>query len=109
RSYGARYIVCSSLLEGNEFTKEDADHTTTVLNDAGKILARNGLLLCYQPQDFELQPNETQTLFDYLVAKVEKRYVHFEMDVFLVKQAGQDPVALLKISYAFCSHEFEGS
>ena len=31
-----------------------------------------------------------------MVEKFDQRFVQFEMDVFWVKQAGQDPVALLK-------------
>lgn len=97
RSYGARYIVCSWIPhQGDAFTKEDADRAATVFNAAGKVMARNGLLLCYHPHGYEFQPYENGTIFDYLVGKLDIRYVHFEMDVFWVKQAGQDPVALLK-------------
>ena len=36
------------------------------------------------------------TLFDYLVQHTNAEYFNFEMDVFWVKNPGQDPVALLK-------------
>lgn len=97
RSYGARYIVCSwNPHENGTFTKEDVDRAAAVLNAAGKTIARNGLLLCYQPSGDEFQPYGGGTLFDYFVQQLDLRVVHFEMDVFQIKQAGQDPVSLLK-------------
>ena len=36
------------------------------------------------------------TLFDYMMEKLDKRYVYLELDVFWIKQAGQDPLELLK-------------
>jgi sugar phosphate isomerase/epimerase len=35
-------------------------------------------------------------LFDYMVALLDKKYLNFELDVYWVKQAGVDPVALLQ-------------
>jgi sugar phosphate isomerase/epimerase len=97
RSYGAKFIVCSYVPTGEKpFTKEDVDKAAEALNAAGKIISRNGMLLCYQPNGLEFSSHKNGTLFDYLVEKLDSRYVHFEMDVFWIKQANQDPVALLK-------------
>jgi sugar phosphate isomerase/epimerase len=98
RSYGAKYIVCSGLppSNGESTTKEDIDKIAAALNHAGKIVSRNGMMLCYQPSGYEFKANGTGTLFDYMVEKLDSRFVHFEMDVYRVKQGGQDPVALLK-------------
>ena len=98
RSYGAKYIVCSSVPHDSKaFTAADADHAAEVLNAAGKVVSRNGLLLCYQPAGFEFQPVSTGgTLFDYFMKKLDIRFVHLQLDVFWIKQAGQNPVSLLK-------------
>ena len=97
RSYGAKYVVIFSIpFEGESFTVEDADKAAAVFNAAGKIIARNGLMLCYHPHGYEFKPYKDGTLFDYMVEKFDSRFVQFEMDVFWVKQAGQDPLALLK-------------
>jgi sugar phosphate isomerase/epimerase len=97
RSYGAKYIVIFSIpFEGETFTAEDVDKAAAVFNAAGKLVSRNGLMLCYHPHGYEFKPYQDGTLFDYMVKKFDSRFVQFEMDVFWVKQAGQDPLALLK-------------
>lgn len=97
RSYGAKYIVIFSIpFEGETFTAEDVDKAAAVFNATGKLIARNGLMLCYHPHGYEFKPYKDGTLFDYMVEKFDSRFVQFEMDVFWVKQAGQDPLALLK-------------
>jgi sugar phosphate isomerase/epimerase len=97
RAYGARYISCSWIPhEGEVFTKEDADRAIRVLNQAGKTISRNGLLLCYHPHGYEFGKYENGTLFDYMMSQLDSRYVYLEMDVFWIKQAGQDPIAILK-------------
>lgn len=97
RSYGAKYVACFWIPhnDGN-FTAEDVDRAAVVFNAAGKIIAGNGMLLCYHPHGYEFKPYKDGTLFDYMIEKFDSRYVHFEMDVFWIKQAGQDPVAVLK-------------
>jgi sugar phosphate isomerase/epimerase len=97
RSYGAKYVVIFSIpFEGKIFTAEDVDKAAEVFNVAGKLIARNGLMLCYHPHGYEFVPYKDGTLFDYMVQKFDPRFVQFEMDVFWVKQAGQDPLELLK-------------
>ncbi len=97
RAYGAKFVVIFWIPhDGDTFTAEDVDSAAEVFNTAGKILARNGLLLCYHPHGYEFKPYKDGTLFDYMVEKFDQRFVQFEMDVFWVKQAGQDPVAVLK-------------
>lgn len=97
RSYGAKYVVCFWIPhDGDNFTAKDVDSAAVVFNAAGKIMASNGLLLCYHPHGYEFKPYKDGTLFDYMMEKFDSPYVQFEMDVFWIKQPGQDPVALLK-------------
>lgn len=96
RSYGARFIVCYWLPHEGAFTPEDAERTSQVLNQAGKIIAQNGLLLCYHPHGYEFGEYQSATVFDYLMTKLDPSVVYLQMDVFWVKQAGLEPVALLK-------------
>lgn len=97
RAYGAKFVVCYWIPhKGDTLTLEDINKAAAVFNKAGKVLAQNGLLLCYHPHGYEFQPHEKGTLFDYMVDTFDARYVYLQMDVFWVKQAGQDPVALLK-------------
>ena len=65
-------------------------------NNAGKLLAANGIKFCYHAHGYEFRPYENTTLFDYLMKNLDPKYVNFEMDVFWMKHPGQDPVALLE-------------
>jgi sugar phosphate isomerase/epimerase len=97
RAYGAKFIVCFWIPHTqNNFTLEDAEKAATVFNNAGKVISGYGLLLCYHPHGYEFKPYNEGTLFDHMMTKFDQRYVYLELDVFWIKQAGQDPLALLK-------------
>lgn len=98
KAFGARYVVCFWIPHENDdvFTIEHMREAAEVFNRAGKMMAENGLSLCYHPHGYEFRPYQGGTLFDYLVTETDPRYLNFEMDVFWVKHPGQDPVALLK-------------
>jgi sugar phosphate isomerase/epimerase len=97
KAFGAKYVVCFWIPhDGDAFTMEDMNEAIRVFTAAGKLLADNGLTLCYHPHGYEFRPYQEGTLFDYLVKQTDPRYLNFEMDVFWVKHPGQDPVALLR-------------
>ena len=97
RAYGAKFVVCSWIPhKGDTLTIADTKKAVAVFNKAGRIMAQNGLLFCYHPHGYEFQSYETGTYFDYLVKTFDTRYVYLEMDVFWIKQAGQDPLTLLR-------------
>jgi sugar phosphate isomerase/epimerase len=98
KALGAKYVVCFWIPhdDDNIFTLEHTKDAASVFNNAGKMMADNGLSLCYHPHGYEFRPYQDGTLFDYLVKETDPRYLNFEMDVFWVKHPGQDPVALLK-------------
>ena len=45
---------------------------------------------------YEFQPYKDGTLFDLIMAETNPKYVSFQMDVFWVAHAGQDPVKLME-------------
>lgn len=93
---GAKYVMCAWVPhERGKFSKADADKTIEVFNNAGKVLAENGLIFCYHPHGYEFQPFEDGTLLDYLINNTNPDYVSYEMDVFWIQFGGGDPVALL--------------
>jgi sugar phosphate isomerase/epimerase len=97
RSYGARFVVCFWIPHSADtFKVADAEEAAFVLNNAGIVMARNGLMLAYHPHGYEFARHGDGTLFDHLVQQLDTRVVQLQMDVFWIKQAGQDPVALLK-------------
>lgn len=96
RMYGAKYVVCAWIPHQNNFTIADVQKAATVFNKAAQVMALNGLLFCYHPHGYEFQSYADGNLFDELMNALDTRYVYLEMDVFWIKQAGQDPVTLLK-------------
>jgi Sugar phosphate isomerases/epimerases len=95
--YGASYIVCFWIPhDADNFTIDDINKAVDAFNKAGKIMYEQGLKFCYHPHGYEFRPYQNGTLFDYLVKHTDPRYVNYEMDVFWIKNPGQDPVALLK-------------
>ncbi|HRH60149.1 MAG TPA: sugar phosphate isomerase/epimerase [Chitinophagaceae bacterium] len=96
--YGAKYVMCAWVPHDDKkgFTIDDANKAIKVFNTAGKILKDNGLTFCYHAHGYEFVPYENSNLYDYMMQQLNAEYVSFEMDVFWMKQPGQDPVALLQ-------------
>ena len=51
---------------------------------------------CYHHHAFEFGPKEGSRPIDVFLERLDRNLVKFEMDVFWVSVAGQDPVALLE-------------
>ncbi|WP_460947193.1 sugar phosphate isomerase/epimerase family protein [Spirosoma daeguense] len=97
KALGAKYVACFWIPhEGDIFTINHAERAIDVFNTAGKLLADNGITLCYHTHGYEFQTYKDGTFFDYLAANLDPKSVHFEMDVFWIKAPGYDPVAILQ-------------
>lgn len=97
KAFGAKYVMCAWVPhKAGDFTMQEIDKAIEVFNRSGKLLAENGIKLCYHPHGYEFRPYKEGNMFDYMATKTDPKYVNFEMDVFWVKHPGQDPVALLQ-------------
>src|SRR5688572_12206425 len=97
KAFGVNYVMCSWIPhKGVQLTLDETKNAIRVFESAGKVLAASGIFLCYHMHGFEFDSYEDGTLFDLMVKSLDPKYANFEMDVFWVKQPGQDPVALLK-------------
>ncbi|MDQ4141544.1 MAG: sugar phosphate isomerase/epimerase [Bacteroidota bacterium] len=92
---GAKYVMVSWIPHQKEFTLADAQKAASDFNRVGKILKDQGLTFCYHNHGYEFVPYKNGTLFDYLAANTDPRYVSFEMDILWAFHGGQDPVQLL--------------
>jgi len=93
------YVVCYWIPhDGDNFTFDDMKKGVEVFNAAGKVLAENGIGLWYHAHGYEFRTYEggKGTMFEYMMEKTNPAYVNFQMDVFWMKNPGQDPVKLLK-------------
>ena len=99
KELGAQYVVCYWIPhDGDNFTYADMQKGVEVFNEAGKTLKENGLSLTYHPHGYEFREYKEGkgTLFEYMMEKTNPEYINFQMDVFWIKNPGQDPVVLLK-------------
>jgi sugar phosphate isomerase/epimerase len=65
-----------------------------ILNTIAHKAKDAGLEFLYHNHDFEFQPNKDGVVpIDYLLEKLDPKYVNFQMDLYWVTKAGADPVA----------------
>ena len=99
KALGAKYIVCPWIPHGKEgFTEELAHKVAADFNAWGKLCRDAGLKLGWHPHGFEFVPTKAgngETMFDIVARETDPKNLCFEMDVFWVFHAGQDPVKLL--------------
>ena len=91
--FGARFATFYWIPHSGMFDIEKAKEAVDVLNKAGALLAENGITLQYHPHGYEFFPHEDGTILDYMLKNVTE--ATFQMDVFWIKQGGQDPVDFL--------------
>ena len=95
--YGASYVVCFWIPhQGEQITISEAEEAIKVFNTAGQALAESGLQFCYHPHGYEFALVQNETMLDHIINNTDPLFCNFEMDVYWIKQPGQDPLALLK-------------
>jgi len=93
---GLKYMVCA-YLSANE--RGDLDHykkLADIFNKAGETCKKSGIQFCYHNHDFEFQVQNGVFPYDILLEKTDKNLVKMEVDLYWVKKAGQDPLALFQ-------------
>lgn len=93
---GLEYIGCAWIDHQDPFEEKTCRAAIEVFNNAGAALARHGLKFFYHTHGYEFQPHGKGTLFDLMVTETDPQHVSYEMDVFWIVHAGQNPVKLFK-------------
>jgi sugar phosphate isomerase/epimerase len=93
---GAEYVVCSTVPHRKKLTAEDCERAVDSLNGFGENLAKTELRCCYHTHGVEFEKSPEGTLFDRLATRTNSKFVNFEMDIFWIVYAYQDPVKLLR-------------
>ena len=91
---GLKYAGCPSVPQKGSLDLAGCEAAIAVFNRAGEAMARHHVEFFYHPHGYEFKPYADGTYFDLLAAKTDPKFVHFEMDVFWVVHAGQDPLKL---------------
>lgn len=91
---GMKYLLCPYLGANKEldFYKRAAEQ----FNKNGEIAKKAGIRFGYHNHDYSFKPVEGQLPQDVMMQNTNKDTVDFEMDIYWVVAAGQDPIAWFK-------------
>ena len=92
---GLTYVGCAWIPHTEPFDEAACRHAAAVFNHAGEIAAQHHMTFFYHTHGYEFRPFENGTLFDLLLRETNPQQVKFEMDIFWVADANQDPAKLL--------------
>jgi sugar phosphate isomerase/epimerase len=93
---GLKYMVCAYL---SNYERGDLDHykkLADIFNKAGETCRKSGIQFCYHNHDFEFQVQNGVFPYDIILDKTDKNNVKMEVDLYWIKKAGQDPLALFQ-------------
>ena len=96
KACGQHYLIVPYLDEQLRATPADFRALAAKLNKAGARCKAAGLRLGYHNHDFEFKPLGGTTLYDVLLTETDPALVAFELDIYWVVRAGQDPARLLQ-------------
>jgi sugar phosphate isomerase/epimerase len=91
---GMKYLL--SAWVGPQKTLDDYKKIADKFNDRGNICKKAGLKFAYHNHDYSFTQQEGQFPQDIFIQNTNKDLVDFEMDVYWVVTAGQDPIEWLK-------------
>jgi sugar phosphate isomerase/epimerase len=95
-TFGLKYVGCAWIPHQGAFDEKVCRQAIAVFNHAGELAAKHHMKFFYHTHGYEFQPFENGTLFDLLMRETNPDQVKFEMDIFWIAHAGQDPVGLLQ-------------
>lgn len=91
---GMKYLMCPHL--GAQKTMDTFKKFAETFNKCGEICKQRGLRFAYHNHDYSFKLLEGQYPQDVMMQNTDKSLVDFEMDIYWVVTAGQDPVAWMK-------------
>ncbi len=92
---GAEYVVASTIPHKKRISAESMTRAIDDFGKWGEKLSASGLHLCYHTHGVEFDNSPEGSLFDTLVQRTNPKHVNFEMDIFWIVYAFQDPAKLL--------------
>lgn len=95
KTLGHTYIVIP-YMDDKHRTESDYKRLAERLNTGGEMARKAGMCAGYHNHDFEFNPIGSTNGYEILLNNTEKKNVHFEMDIYWVKYAEQDPIAWMK-------------
>jgi sugar phosphate isomerase/epimerase len=93
---GIKYMVCAYLSAQERGDQDHYKKLAEIFNKAAETCKKSGIQFCYHNHDFEFQAQDGVFPYDILLDKTDKDLVKMEIDLYWVKKAGQDPLALFQ-------------
>ena len=93
-SIGMKYLICPWL--GPQNSMDDFRHYADQFNDKAAICVKHGIGFAYHNHDYSFKPLNDKLPQDILLSNTDPKIVDFEMDIYWVVNAGQDPIEWMK-------------
>ncbi len=90
---GMRYLICPSV--GKQIALDDYKRIADKFNVCGAICKKNGLRFAYHNHGYSFEDQGGQFPQDIFMQNTDRDIVDFEMDIYWVVTAGQDPIEWL--------------
>lgn len=91
---GVKYLIAPYL--GPQKSIDDYKRIAETFNQKGEVCRRNGLRFAYHNHDYSFKPVDGQLPQDVMMQATSKDLVDYEMDIYWVVNAGQDPEVWLR-------------
>jgi len=93
---GLKYMVCAYLSDQERGTLDHYKKLADIFNKAAETCKKSNIQFCYHNHNFEFEVQDGVFPYDILLDKTDKDLVKMEMDLYWIKKAGQDPLALFQ-------------
>jgi sugar phosphate isomerase/epimerase len=93
---GLKYMVCAYLSDKERGNLDHYKKLADEFNTAGETCKKAGIQFCYHNHNFEFEKQDDIFPYDILLDKTDKDLVKMEVDLYWIKKAGQDPLALFQ-------------
>ena len=91
---GMEYLLCA--WKGPQKSIDDFKRFADEFNSKGKICRKHGIRFAYHNHDYSFKPVDGQLPQDVMMQGTDPALVDFEMDIYWVVTAGEDPEKWLK-------------
>jgi sugar phosphate isomerase/epimerase len=91
---GMKYLICPH--KGAQKSLDNYKAFADEFNVSGKIAKKHGIKFAYHNHDYSFIPMDGQMPQDVMMQGTDPSLVDFEMDIYWVNFANQDPIAWLK-------------
>jgi sugar phosphate isomerase/epimerase len=88
---GMKYLICP--YKGPQKSIDDFKRFADEFNKAGETCKKNGIRFAYHNHDYSFKPINGEVPQDVMMRNTDKNLVDFQMDIYWVVAAGEDPQA----------------